>query len=133
MMHTRDIVRMKIARKFRGGLIKSRSKAEEIFESLLQELGLACIRQAIFLNKKTFYIVDFYLKPPHRIVIEIDGPEHTLKKAILRRDREEEFFFRGKEIRVLRFEDERILNALDETKRELGALLGSNLKCLADG
>ena len=125
----REIVQMRIARRFRWGLIKSRSKAELDFENILKELELDFIRQAIFLNSRTFFIVDFFIKFPHNVVVEVDGKNH-IRKARNARDREQDEYFRSARYtakavphaicgKLLRFQDEEILNEPEKVKARL--------------
>lgn len=112
------MVRMRLARMFRWGLIKSRSAAEIAFEGLLNEMNIEFVPQAIFLNRSTFYIVDFYLKRPHDLIIEIDGSNHKQKKRNAR-DLEQTAFFRSVGKSCLRFSDEDVFHGLSEVRKRL--------------
>lgn len=102
------VLRMRLARRFRAGLIKSRSKAEMVFETLLKEMGIRFTRQAIFLTPSRFLITDFLIQAPRRLVIEIDGSNHGRKKRKARDSAEEAFLTRANE-RLIRFKDEDVL------------------------
>lgn len=110
------LVQMKIARRFRWGLMKSRPQTEIIFESLLTELNLKFVPQAIFLDENTFYIVDFWLKPPHSLVIEIDGINHESKKKQIARDKEQKLFFENKNLKLLRINNQDILESPEKIR-----------------
>lgn len=50
--------------------------AELKFQSKLDALGIRYIFQKGFIQGNGYYIVDFYIPKPYKIVIEIDGSSH---------------------------------------------------------
>ncbi len=105
----RNYFQMRLARRFRWGLLKSRSHAELAFEDLLKEMNLRFTSQAIFLDRSTFFIVDFFIKFPHHLAVEIDGSNHGKKKRAWR-DAAQKAYFERSEYRLLRFTDTQVLN-----------------------
>ena len=113
------MVRMRIARQFRKGLLKSRPDVELRFEALLTELSVKFVRQAIFIDFPKFYIVDFYIQSPKRLVVEIDGPHHRTKKKKRMRDLQQDAYFESKQMRLVRFSNEEIASHFESVRNRL--------------
>jgi len=120
---TRDIVRMRIARRFRWGLIKSSPPAEQAFRSLLAERNASYIHQAIFLDERSFFIVDFLIKTPSRFAVEIDGEEHEKRPSRADRDFRKSLFFKKRNLTLVRFTNYQVLEEMDKVRTALAALL----------
>ena len=101
---------MRLARRYRWGLIKSRSEAECVFENLLKEMKLPYIQQAIFLDRSTFFIVDFLIKRPYHLAVEIDGTNHRQKKTRAARDLKQETYFERIGLKLIRFTNDEVFN-----------------------
>lgn len=64
-----------IAEHFRSKLVINQTPGEKRTKAVLKSLNTEYEFQKIFLNDKSFKIVDFYL-PDYNIVVEIDGKYH---------------------------------------------------------
>lgn len=115
---------MRVARRFRGGLIKSRSEAEKAFEELLKMMRIHFVRQAIFLDSSRFFIVDFLIKGRRRLAVEIDGLNHRNKKKQQTRDRLREQCFQKLKQPLIRFSNEEVLSDPDSVRDRLATELG---------
>jgi len=124
----RKQIKARFLRKYRGGLIKRRTKAERAFEGMLKSLGVDFIFQAGFLSPQSFYIVDFYIKSPYKLIIEIDGQEHRKARKVIY-DKKKIDYLKSCGFRVLRFTNEAILNQSKRVFRQLRHCLrlGNNL------
>ncbi|KPK43050.1 MAG: hypothetical protein AMJ78_00015 [Omnitrophica WOR_2 bacterium SM23_29] len=116
-------IKARFLRRFRGGLIKKRTKAERVFEDILKKLGLDFIPQAGFLSPKSFYIVDFYIKSPYKLIVEIDGENHRTNKNYIY-DKKKISYFRRCGFRVLKFLNDNVLNDKEKVQRQLCYCLG---------
>ena len=121
--HVRQLVQIRIARRFRWGLIKSRSDAERTFENLLKEMNLPYIQQAIFLDPSTFFIVDFFVKRPHHLAIEIDGANHRQTKSRIARDAEQAAYFQKAGLKLIRFTNDEVFDRLVAVRTRLESFL----------
>jgi very-short-patch-repair endonuclease len=54
---------------------------EQHVMALLTELGEHFIFEKGFMTDRTFYIADFYLPKPRKVIIEIDGNHHKAQRA----------------------------------------------------
>jgi very-short-patch-repair endonuclease len=61
------------------------------------------------LNRKTWYIADFYCAK-HKLVIEVDGPIHLLKKEY---DNNRDLAMKEWGFSILRFTNDEVLESLD--------------------
>jgi len=80
--------------------------AEALFEQFLVKNQISYRKQKGFLSKtnRRFYIADFYIPKPVKLVIEIDGPYHQNQ---LKYDSERDRYFREvRHISVLRISNE---------------------------
>ena len=123
----RKQIKARFLRKYRGGLIKNKTTAESLLEDMLKRLGLDYIFQAGFLSPKSFYIVDFYIKSPYKLVIEVDGENHKQRKRIIF-DKRKMDYLRKCGFKVLRFSNEAILNQRQKVKRQLSDSLPQILR-----
>ncbi len=119
----RNAILLKVARKFRGGRLRNRTESERVFEGLLRQMGLGFVPQAIFFKPaSTFYIADFYLTWPHKLVVEIDGRDHRVRKRRLR-DNRKDSYFRAADYRWLRLSNDVILRDITGVKKILEEVL----------
>lgn len=84
------------------------TEAEALFEQFLIKNNIPYKKQKGFLAKtnRRFYIVDFYIPKPVKLVIEIDGPYHQNQ---LTYDQERDEYFRKiRKIDVLRIPNESV-------------------------
>lgn len=86
------------------------TKYEDLLKNILDELNIYYLRQKGFYvqDKKYFYITDFYLPKPYKIVLEVDGSSHNNKeyKDMLR----DYTLLSERKIKTFRFKNEDILN-----------------------
>jgi very-short-patch-repair endonuclease len=93
------------------------TKAEAAMETLLKEVGVRYIPQkGFFKDLNTFFIVDFYLPRPHKLVIEVDGKYHEDRRDY---DTRRDEYLKSRGFRVLRIKNEEILNTIDNVKEIL--------------
>jgi very-short-patch-repair endonuclease len=118
----RKIIKARLIRRYRSGLIKRRTHAEAVFEDILRSLGLDFILQAGILSAKSFYIVDFYIKSPYKLIIEIDDDNHKRAKRRIY-DRKKFSYLRKSGFRLLKFTNEMVLNQESKVKRQLCSCL----------
>lgn len=119
----RKRILLKVARRFRGGRLKHKTESERVFEGLLRHMGLGFVPQAIFFKPaSTFYIADFYLTWPHKLIVEIDGKDHRVKKRRLRDSRKDRYFGAA-DYRWLRLDSDVILRDIAGVKRILEEVL----------
>jgi len=69
------LAQKRIAKKYRGELIKNETDAERVFKYILDKLKVKYKAQYIVYLPSKFYIVDFYI-PHKKVVFEIDGYHH---------------------------------------------------------
>ena len=120
----RNQIRARFLRYYRRGLIKKKTKAENAFEKILNKLRVSFIPQAGFLSARTFYIVDYYIKYPYKLIVEIDGEDHRGRKKVIR-DKEKISYLRRSGFRVIRFSNENVLKEKQKIKRQLCRCLDS--------
>ena len=115
--------KQKCFNKFRNGLLKRKTEAEERFESLLLDLDIPFAEQKGLLAKsKTFAILDYYLQKPYRIAIEIDGGYHNTPMQVIK-DALREQFLKERRIHLIRFKNEEVLEAPEKVKEKLLAFM----------
>ncbi len=119
----RQQLKARLLRKYRGGLIKKKTRAEAAFEDILKKLGVDFISQAGFLSPRSFYIADFYIKSPYKLIVEIDGENHKQGKRIIY-DKRRISYFRRCGFSVLRFSNDTILSQGLTVERRLRIFLG---------
>lgn len=89
------------------------SKAEKIVDAILKDLGIFAHRNWGFQTKGGGYrFVDFMLRK-RRLIIEIDGPEHTKEKD---QEREREILQVFKKFSFIRFTNDEVVNSPDLVK-----------------
>jgi very-short-patch-repair endonuclease len=115
-------IRMRLARKFRKGLINRMTKAETACETLLKNLGLDYVVQAAFLAPRSFYIVDFYIKSPYKMIIEVDGADHRTPRKI-RFDRKKIAYFLRCGFKFIKLHNDMVLNDPERVKRYIQHVL----------
>ena len=95
------------------------TKAEVIFEEVLRELKVPFEPQKICKCGNNWFIVDFYIRFPYKVVIEIDGGSHDYKMAY--DDKRETLITQKKPLwSIWRFTNEEILRDKDKVKSDLG-------------
>ena len=114
----RKIVKARILRRYRYGLLKKRTKTERIFEDILRDLGVGFIPQAGFLTSRSFYISDFYIKSPYKLLVEIDGKTHASKKERAR-DRQKIIYFKRCGFAMHRVAEQTLLEDPAKVKRQM--------------
>jgi very-short-patch-repair endonuclease len=114
----RKQIKMRLIRKYRAGLIKEKTRAEAACEDILKRLEISFISQAGFLSPKSFYIVDFYIKYPYKLIVEINGTNHTQRKRSIY-DKEKIGYLKKCGFRILRFSDEDVLNRKKKVECQL--------------
>lgn len=114
----RKYMQARLLRIYRRGLIKHMTPAETCFEQILKKLKLTYMPQAGFFTEDSFYIVDFYLKYPHKLVVEINGADHK-EKSRSQRDRDKLLYFERCGYRVLVFSNEQVLECPQEVETAL--------------
>lgn len=67
---------IEIAEEFAEARKKAPTRAERSFRALLRSVGVKFIPEKVIYNKKSFYIIDFYI-PDRRLCIELDGGYHN--------------------------------------------------------
>ncbi len=93
-------------------------------KSLLDRLGYRYRFQKGFLAGGVMFIADFFLPKPRRLVIEIDGTSHTVKKQAIK-DALRDAYFVERGFRIVRITNTEV-NAL--TQQELAQLIGPKKK-----
>ena len=91
---------------------------------ILKRLELDFIFQAGFLSPKSFYIVDFYVKSPYRLVIEINDFSHKYRKKRLR-DKRKINYLKKCGYKVIIFTNDAVLNQGLQVQRQIKACLES--------
>ena len=114
----RKIIKARLIRRYRGGLIKRKTKAECAFERILKKIKADFIAQAGFLSPISFYIVDFYIKNPYKLIIEIDDETHREKRKYVQ-DRKKISYLRNCGFKVLKFTNGNVLNRSQKVERQL--------------
>lgn len=107
---------LKYLKETRQHLRRNMTEAERILWSILKDkkvLGRKFRRQ----HSIGHYIVDFYC-PSERIVIELDGQHHYTKDGI-ENDKDRDLHLALMNIKVLRFENKRVLNSLTDVIKEI--------------
>lgn len=102
------------------------TKSELIFKELLDNLDIRYLYQKGFLSKtKTFYICDFYIPKPFKLVIEIDGLYHLSNDQQVKDQEKDKYLKERRGLRILRFTNEQVLNDLDQVKNTLLGILNA--------
>lgn len=114
----RKTIKARLIRKYRAGLIKRKTKAEVAFEDILKSMKVDFVLQAGILSAKSFYIVDFYIKSPYKLIVEIDDDNHKRTKRRLY-DRKKFSYLKKSGFEVLRFANEVVLNERPKVQRQL--------------
>ncbi len=114
----RNKIKARLIRRYRQGLLKNRSEAEKSFESLLKKLGIDFMCQGGIFNPKSFFIVDFYLNYPHKLIVEIDDESHLSPKR-KRLDKARISYLKKSGFRILRFTNRTVLNDIEKVERQL--------------
>lgn len=99
-------------------MIKKQTEAECAFKDILDRLGVDFIFQAGFLSSQTFYIVDFYIKSPYKLIIEIDDESHKERKKDIY-DKQKLGYLGSCGFKVLKFTNENVLNQSRKVERQL--------------
>lgn len=84
-------------------------------------------QRGFFAKTKTFFIADFYLSKPYRVVIEIDGGYHRTTKQLLK-DLAKEEYFNLRRYHVIRFCNEDVENNIAFVKKRLKKFLKQAIK-----
>ncbi|MCM8781366.1 MAG: M48 family metalloprotease [Candidatus Omnitrophica bacterium] len=111
-------------------------RAEQVLRDILDNAGIDYVYQAGFFTPQSFYIVDFYIKSPYKLIIEIDD---TSSKDTKRYDyyKKKIGYLRRCGFRVLRFSNKTVLDDRSKVQRQLfdcmhrirrGCILKHNLK-----
>jgi very-short-patch-repair endonuclease len=111
-------IKARLIRKYRGGLLKKKTKAESVFEEILKKLDIDFIPQAGFFTDKSFYIVDFYIKSPYKLIIEVDDASHKTKERYLY-NKAKISYLRKCGFRVLTFTNDMVLNQRLKVERQV--------------
>ena len=85
--------------KYQRLLRDNKTQYELSFEKILIDNNIKFIAQKGFFNNNSFYIVDYYIPRPYKIIIEIDGEYHEDR---IREDRERDRYFKSRGFRVVR-------------------------------
>jgi very-short-patch-repair endonuclease len=67
------------------------------------------------LGRKTYYIADFYCAK-HKLVIEVDGPIHLLKREY---DNNRDIVMKEWEFSILRFDNDEVIENLNNVVRKI--------------
>ncbi len=118
----RNSIKARLLRKHRGGLIKKKTKAETAFEVMLKKLKLDYIYQAGFLCPTSFYIADFYIKSPFKLIIEIDDESHNKEKRKSRDIKKTSYFVKCG-FKVLRFTNDMVLKRMSDVEQQFNSYL----------
>lgn len=106
-------------------MIELPTPAEDRMSVILSSLRIGFVNQKEFYyTKRNYYIVDFYLHEPYKVVIEVDGLHHyTNKRQLWYDSKRTTFLEQEKELLVLRFTNSEVLNNTEETKDKLKSIL----------
>lgn len=108
----------RLIRKYRGGLLRKKTESERIFEEILRDVGVGYIFQAAFFTPRSFYIVDFYIKSPYKLIVEIDGASHFTESQ-RRCDTEKIRYLRRCGFKLLKFTNEMVREERAKVHRQL--------------
>ena len=112
----------RLIRIYRRGLLKRMTAAESCFEQILKKLKLNYMAQAGFFTPRSFCIVDFYIKAPVKLVVEINGEDHH-QKSRLKRDIKKLRSLRRQGYAVAVFSNEQVIARPDEVEQRLCRIL----------
>ena len=116
LLQNNRINNLKHLEAYRKRLRNNQTDAEKILWQFIRKrklCGRKFRRQFSILN----YILDFYCVE-EKIAIELDGKQH-LEPAAIRKDAERDNFLRGEGIKVLRFQNWRVVKELSGVLREV--------------
>lgn len=108
-------------------LRKNATVAEKRMKAIITDLDVAFRFQKIFQKgpgrNKPYFIVDFYIKKPYKVIVEIDG-QHHYKEPQFSYDRYRTKYLEEKRgFRVVRFANKKVLNEPELVRTELSAIL----------
>ena len=93
--------------------------AERVFTEILKTLSVPFEPQKVLKCGDKWFIADFYIRFPYKVVIEIDGGSHDYKMAY--DDKRETLITQKKPLwSIWRFTNEEILRDKDKVKSDLG-------------
>lgn len=108
--------KFKCFQKFNNRRKLNKTKSESLFKDFLLELGVQFREERGFLSElRTFYMADFCLGKPYRIVVEIDGGYHSSPEQVLKDGLKDEYFL-FRRYHVIRFKAEDVEERLDWVK-----------------
>lgn len=81
--------------------------SELVFKKILEESNVKFIFQKGFISGNGFYIVDFYIPKPFKIVIEIDGEYHNTTSQI-EYDKRKDEYLKNRGFRVVRIKNNEV-------------------------
>ena len=126
-------------KKYAKGEDKDTLKLKDWFRAICRTYGYGCVEEKDFYvnfheineldaNKEIPFPVDLYIshrkKPEFEVIVEIDGEYHReLEQQLKDAKRDKAIKFRNKDIKILRFDKEALLNG-DYTEERLVELLG---------
>jgi len=94
-------------------LMKRTTPAEREIRRMLKYLGVYYKPQKAFFHRGTLYVVDFFL-PNKKIVIEVDGIQHSIDKRQVEYDKRRTEFLESKRgVKVVRFTNSEVLETPD--------------------
>lgn len=123
----RKKIRGRLLRTYRYGLLKKKSFAEQRFEDILKRFKVDYIPQAGFFSKGSFYIVDFYIKNPYKIIVEIDDESHRSERKRLY-DCQKIRYFKKAGFNIIKFSNRLVLNYPTRVQRRLFRFLKRRCK-----
>jgi very-short-patch-repair endonuclease len=94
-------------------LMKRTTPAEREVKRMLKYLRIYYKPQKAFFHKGTLYVVDFFL-PNKKIVIEVDGIQHSIDQRQVEYDKRRTEFLESKRgVKVIRFTNSEVLETPD--------------------
>lgn len=93
--------------------MKRTTPAEREVKRMLKYLRIYYKPQKAFFHKGTLYVVDFFL-PNKKIVIEVDGIQHSIDQRQVEYDKRRTEFLESKRgVKVIRFTNSEVLETPD--------------------
>lgn len=94
-------------------LMKRTTPAEREMRRMLKYLGISYKSQKAFFHRGTLFIADFFL-PDKKIVIEVDGIQHSTNQKQVEYDKRRTEFLESKRgVKVVRFTNSEVLETPD--------------------
>lgn len=94
-------------------LRENATPAEINLKAMLDLCGIKYIFQKGFIQGNGYYVVDFYLPKPRKIVIEVDGNSHDGREEY---DKRKDDYLKKRKFKIVRITNQEVLKKIPRSK-----------------